>query len=589
MRLYGIEDRSIWMDEDAQVRRVVAGGFDLGLIDRAATQQQPPIDYYLQYIGIQLFGVTPLGARFHAALLSAATVLLMFLLLRRMLSTWLTVLVGTTLCLLHHTLIFYAHEARPISCGIFFATLQLFVLHAFMLGRRPGWQRALWGGGLTASSAAFLLSVGFQPMILLAVSSAALTPGLAVRSLRLRVLAAWALIACGVLGALPLLARVLAQGSRFLQGARPPVEQLQAVAEQALRPEFASWTDKFSELLTPLWPLTLLAAASGLVGLVLDFKAGGGNESEARPSLVSPDERFSLIFLLGVSGLFPWVFDSTFEAIVDYQIKERYYACYIPVLLLTVACLLHFGLRWFDRIRQMRPGGGPLLGFILGSVLVATLALQGNAAAIAYQEPRRDWASLYALFREAPGRGVAYMVHLVGPKEKRANYYAQRFYYTRLQPRPVALRKQEHIARDCTNHRGFLLRPNLYIVVRYDSRKLVRIRKKLEKALPTATFHPFHGTSVLQLQAPEGQSRQALERAFEALVRHLPKSQDNYRAYTILAELQLCNRRPRAARRTINQLKSLDSRALRRTIESFERRIERDLRTRRKRDRSAGG
>lgn len=65
MRINQISARNIWMDEDAQARRVQAGPFDLGLIGEAATQQQPPIDYYLEAIGLSFFGLNELGVLFY--------------------------------------------------------------------------------------------------------------------------------------------------------------------------------------------------------------------------------------------------------------------------------------------------------------------------------------------------------------------------------------------------------------------------------------------------------------------------------------------------------------------------------------------
>jgi hypothetical protein len=133
-------------------------------------------------------------------------------------------------------------------------------------------------------------------------------------------------------------------------------------------------------------------------------------------------------------------------------------------------------------------------------------------------------------------------------------------------------------------------RQRLYIVVLYEWRKLVAISDRVIRDLPGTTFHPFFGTSVLELSAPKGKSRELLERTFELLVSHLEPSEDNYRAYVILTGLQLCNGHVRDARRTVRALgkiRSPDLRAIVTTlgkrVQAAAKRIQRQKRVRRSR------
>src|SRR6187551_919384 len=221
IRLYGIENRSIWMDEDHQARCILRGKFDLSMLTRSAEQQQPPLDYYLEYLGFEWFGVTPLGARFHAAVLGSLTVLVVYLLLRRVFESRLTILLGTLLALLHPLMLYYSREGRPIACGVFFAVLVLYLLHWFMYGEGSVYLLLLRGGLLGIVACGFMLAVGFQPLIFLASTGLALTPALFVSRLRWRALGAMLCIALGALVALPVLLRVLERATRYVGRTSP--------------------------------------------------------------------------------------------------------------------------------------------------------------------------------------------------------------------------------------------------------------------------------------------------------------------------------------------------------------------------------
>jgi hypothetical protein len=191
---------------------------------------------------------------------------------------------------------------------------------------------------------------------------------------------------------------------------------------------------------------------------------------------------------------------------------------------------------------------------------------------------------MYELFRRQTTPGVAYMVHLVEPGRKRAGYYAQRFYYTRNGPRPIALRKQEQLERDCKSRRR-LNRRNIFIVVRYGWSQIKRIRKQLERDVPGLRVHVFYGTSVIQLRLPKNDPH-AVTRVFQALTKHLEPTAESYNAHKGLATLRLCQRDFDGARAAVRSMRALSPQALGTASRTLLRQIDRAERPQKRRKRA---
>ena len=569
LRLYDIGFRSIWMDEDAQARYILRGGFDLSMLTRSAAQQQPPLDYYLEYLGFQVFGVTPLGARFHAAVLGSLTVLVLHGLLKKAFETRLPVFLGTLLALLHPLLLYYSREGRPIACGVFFATLELYVLLGYIHSKKARYVVLLRGALLSLVTCGFMLSVGFQPLVFLASAALALVPGLFVARLRFRVLGAWLAFALGALGALPVLLRVLEDGTRYV-GSTSPFERVDSILKQFQELGASSWTGKWLELLGHIWPLGVVVTLLGVGWLCFCLKQNKPLEA-----------RDFTIFLVVQSLLFPALFDATFHALIDYNIKTRYYLTLAPVLILLMASLSQYARQLAHSLVNTHRTRSWLYRGALVVLLASTSVLHAKASYKAHREPGRDWASMYALFKNAPSRGTAYMVHLVEPGNQRPGYYSQRFYYTVGDNKLVALRLQTHLARDCKRHGGPLSRKGLYFVVRYGWGRIKKLQAKLERDLPQSTVHVFPGTSVVYLR-PERSGVQAATRFFEALTKRLPRGPESYNAYVGLAELKLCQGDHRGAAAVLKSLRALDphSRPLKKVVRALRAKLKRAKRAR---------
>ena len=547
-RLWGIDSRSIWMDEDAQARRVLEGEFSLDLVHRAATQQQPPIDYFAQHFGFEFFGVTPLGARVHAAVFGALAVVCFYRFLKRVFGGGAPVFLGTLLMLLHPLMLYYSQEGRPIACGVFFATLFLTNLHGFLLLPGTAWRRALRGLGLLVSTWCFQLSLGMQPVILIAVLAGALVPGLFWKPLRLWVAGAWAIFAAAFGLAWPVLASVIGESGRYVQKA-PLFDRLLSVFAKLAESPFPAWQFQLGVLLEPLWPPVLLLIALGLWGLVKDFR------QRREPRILA-----LTVFCLLATLAFPWVLGALFEALVNWPLKPRYFATLTPVVLTLLALLLHHALptvRLFsERSRRVKLAVVAALVVWLGWAGV----LHAKASVAAYEKPKQDYAGLYALFKRSKQPGVSYALSLRKPGDPDRGYYAQRFYYPEDAQRQVVLRTSRPLAKDF--RRGGPLKNRIvYLTIIDGWRRIEPLHRAIEKRVPGATVHEFHGMIVVELR-PTKEGLETMRQLFEVLYEGLEPEPDTWRIVNTLAWLRLADRDVDGARELALQLKKLDSKAL---------------------------
>ena len=553
-RLWSIESRSIWMDEESQARAVLEARSAFDLVKAAAAQQQPPIDYFVQHFGFEFFGVTPLGARVHAAVFGALAVLCFYRLSKQVFGGGAPVVFGTLLMLLHPLPLYYSHEARPISCGVFFATLFLANLHGFVMLPGTPWRRALRGLGLLVSTWCFQLSLGMQPVVLVAVLALALFPGLFVKPLRPWIASAWAIFAAAFGLAWPVLSSVIGASGRYVDRA-PLSDRLLSVIEKLLELPFHAWQFQLGELLAPLWPPVLLLIALGLWGLVNDFR------QRREPAILAVT-----LFCLLSALLFPWVLGAIFAALVKWPLKPRYFATLTPLVLLLLALLLHHA--WPIVLKLTARSRGIKLAVVV--TLVACLGwagvVQAQATATAYTTPQQqDWAGLYALFKQNQRRGVSYLLSLRGPGESERGYYAQRFYYSSPDPQPITLKGTRHLRQDFKRSKKLLRegegQGNVYVTIIDGWRDAQPLKRAIEKRVPGARFHALNGASVIELR-PTKQGKVALLKLFEVLADKLESKPDNWRALQVLAWLRIDEGDTEGARELVLRIKKLDSKRL---------------------------
>lgn len=571
-RLYGIESRSLWMDEDEQARRVLEGEFSLDLVRRAATQQQPPIDYFAQHFGFELFGVTPLGARVHAAIFGALAVVCFYRFSKRVFGGGLPVVFGTGLMLLHPVLLYYSQEARPISCGVFFATLFLSNLHGFVMLPGPPRLVALRGLGLFASTWCFLLSLGMQPVVLIAALALALFPGVFSKSLRLRVASAWAIFAAAFGLAWPVLSAVIGESARYVQQA-PLSDRLLSVLAKLAEPPFSAWQFQLGQLLAPLWPPVLVLIALGLWGLVRDVR------QQRSPATLA----FTAFCLLGTL-IFPWLLGAIFEALVKWPLKLRYFATLVPIVLMLLALLLHHALPVVLGVSARSRRAKLAMVATLVAWLVWTGLVQARASVAAYKKQKQNWAALYTLFKKSEHKGVSYMLGLRDPVKGERGYYARRFYYEPIDAQPVKLRLSAQLLKDFKRAKGPLSQDTVYVTLAGGWPRTRSLERTIEDRVPGARFHTFEGMSVVEL-APSKQNRAAVRQLFEVLAATLEPLPDTWRVLETLAWFRLADGDPAGARELVLRLKKLDSKQLNRSANGLMRAIKkRESRAKHKRE-----
>lgn len=157
MRLDGLNDRGLWLDEfrqtstyDGTLAEVIANSF--------AVQRQTPLDYVIGW-AIFKFSDADWAARLPSAVFGMAAVLAMYLLLSELFSVR-TGLLGALVLAFSPSHIELSQEARPYTIFVFFYALALYALIV-------AWRRNDWKGWLAfgISAELMLLSRAFGPAI----------------------------------------------------------------------------------------------------------------------------------------------------------------------------------------------------------------------------------------------------------------------------------------------------------------------------------------------------------------------------------------------------------------------------------------
>jgi len=157
MRLDGLSDRGLWLDEfrqtstyDGTLAEVIANSF--------AVQRQTPLDYVIGW-ALFKFSDADWAARLPSAVFGTAAVLAMYLLLSELFSVR-AGLLGALMLAFSPSHIELSQEARPYTIFVFFYALALYALIV-------AWRRNDWKGwlGFGISAELMLLSRAFGPAI----------------------------------------------------------------------------------------------------------------------------------------------------------------------------------------------------------------------------------------------------------------------------------------------------------------------------------------------------------------------------------------------------------------------------------------
>jgi hypothetical protein len=153
---------------------------------------------------------------------------------------------------------------------------------------------------------------------------------------------------------------------------------------------------------------------------------------------------------------------------------------------------------------------------------------------------------------------VSYIVSLRKLEDRERGYYAQRFYYGPSDQRFVRLSAVDKLRQDSKGKRDLLVRSKVYIPVIEGWQKVRPLQGAITKRVPGATFHQFHGVSVIELR-PTKQGKKALRQVFEVLVERLKPEPEYWRLYHTLAWLRFDDGDPEGAKKIAERLKKLDS------------------------------
>jgi mannosyltransferase len=138
LRLYGLGDESLWLDEGATARRTTESY--PRLVAEFQHQAQTPLYFVIEKAWCNTFGTSEFWLRLPSALLGIAATLAVFLLAREIFSTTVG-LFAALLLAINPFAIYYSQEARPYALFLLASVLSLYFLLRLMRNLR--WQEIL--------------------------------------------------------------------------------------------------------------------------------------------------------------------------------------------------------------------------------------------------------------------------------------------------------------------------------------------------------------------------------------------------------------------------------------------------------------
>ena len=548
LRLYHLDYRSIWMDEDRQAA-IAGGGINVDLFFRAAGQQQPPLDYAAEKLGLMIFGWTEIGARVHAALWGAGASALFFLLLRSLALHPAAQLLGTAAFVMNPLLVRYSQEGRPISCGVFFAVVWLTSLMK-MLRTKPAasfGKRLLQQRGLFGATLLFLFSVGFQPPVFLSTATVALLGTTAV-SPRLRRSIGAMLVSIGIafIAALPVLLLTLREGASYMNG-DSPLDKLTAVAEHLADFPVTDYLKRLYELVGSLWAVAVICIPAGIAAIIRAVRRGHLCRFERSVLL------FSAIFIFAYPVLLNGLY---FGLVKRHGLEARYYLTAVPPLLLFFSVLASYGAGLFAAALR---AGTPLRKAVTIAVTVAAMigffVPTTSVLQTRYKmRGRTDWRGFYTEIKKDPKAfGTAYLMNLVPPKRwAPVRFYATRFYYRTKDKHPIALKMVDAMIGDL--YRDALVSgADVYWAIPYGHDAL---KKRMFKKSSVDCFG-FKRLTVLHLRIKDNPVAEVLalfDRAAETAVRNVGQ----YKLVELQTELRILVGDRKGAKKSLRRLSKLD-------------------------------
>ena len=158
LRLHHLDYESLWMDELRQISYYPHSLSEI--VDKAATQQQPPLDYWIGHV-VHALSYSDFAVRLLAALFGVGTVFFLTLLAAKFCSWPVAIGAGIIAALLPFNLQ-YSQEARPYSIAIFLFLALLWSLERLLTSEKRSFGRIIV---LLFSAVAFLYSRALSPLV----------------------------------------------------------------------------------------------------------------------------------------------------------------------------------------------------------------------------------------------------------------------------------------------------------------------------------------------------------------------------------------------------------------------------------------
>ncbi len=541
-RLVGISFKSIWMDEDLQADRAAGNPFDPILVNKAATQQQPPIDYVLEAISLRNFGMTPVGARFGAALGGALAVAMLLFIAMDISGHRLVWGFAALVGICHPLLIRYGQEGRPVSTAILFSTVHLWMTTRILL-----WPERLRDPtrfiGLVLATLGLLWSIGFQPVVYLSVSSLSLTPLLAMARYRRTVLLVYLATGIALLIALPVLGRTFPYGGGLLKTHTIP-SMIGLVWQGAFSISASEILDRYLAILKGG---ALFAAALVVIGAVGIAR----QRRDFRDSHLLPLTAYLALF----AALFPLIFDTMYQGLIAYRIVVRYYLVFLPPLTVFLAAMLHFVV---DALPAASPEGSPrskgiAVVALVVSAMVAVYAFQA-VSEVYWVQRGADWRGMYRMFHSPDLQGSqAYMMNLVEKGRYDPFFVARRFYYREKTP-PVSLHSLNALAKHYRKDGYWDQCPKVFLCTMYGYRK---VPSHHFADIPFIQVHHF-GALLVMAVSPKGTMRQAVLHTFRLLSQKVQPQEGSYRIFETLYRLERMEKNETGMRQALARLKQVN-------------------------------
>jgi hypothetical protein len=544
VRLNNIGYQNIWMDEDAQANESIGRFFDLSLVDKALSHLQPPIDYYLEAVGLSNFGFNETGARINSAFLGSCAAMVFFLFLTYAVFNPIAVLLGSVIFVFHPYLIIYSQEGRPVSCGVFFCALYLFALLSFLRSAKGRLFDIRLFFLLIVVQTGFLLSVGFQPLVFLATSFLALSPLSAFKKYRIRVLLSYLSGVVSFFLALPILFETIKRGSNYLDETSVLI-MVEKVLGNIGGFSMESWLKMQRTLIGDWWPVLTIGLVLGLAGLAANRRKDGCF--------------YFAVYLIVFSLIYPIVYDILFNSLISYKKMPRYYLTFIPVIISLVAILFKYSLMLMDNVRKSFLGKKSYAICIIVSAIFC-FSFVNNLQSVhgAYsRKTKTEWKAAYDLFKKDDRNGsMAYMMNLIKIDAWNPGFYSQRFYYRREEPRPVILKKIDQLRRDIRSSKFRKENKNVYFVTTYGSRK---IKSSFFENKKNIRHFAYNRLSVIKISGGGAILEDIIE-ALNALKENLKRTEDNYKVYELLFHMQMENKDRENAKKSLDALIEMDRR-----------------------------